>query len=51
MTNKECAEHLKRLKVGIVFMNTLVSNEVDKDTIDLEALDHAIRVLEEADNE
>lgn len=51
MTNKECVEHLKKLKVGIVFMNTLVSNEANKDTIDLETLDHAIKVLEEVDNE
>ncbi len=51
MTNKECVEHLKKLKVGIVFMNTLISDEADKDKIDLEALDHAIKVLGEAEKD
>lgn len=51
MTNKECAEHLKRLKIAIVFINSLTSNDADKDTIDLEALDHAIKVLEETGND
>ena len=45
MTNKEAIEALKKLKIGIEFMNSFISAE-DKDKIDLEALDHAIKALE-----
>lgn len=46
MTNKECVEHLKKLKIGIGFLNALIPDDADKDKIDLEALDFAIKALE-----
>ena len=46
MTNKECIEHLQRLKMGINIINALV-HDADKDKIDLEALDYAISKLKE----
>ncbi len=49
MTNKECVEHLKRFRFGIAFLNTIVLDEADKDKIDLEAIDHAIKALEDND--
>lgn len=44
MTNKECIEHLQRLKMGINIINALCP-DADKDHIDIEALDYAITVL------
>jgi len=44
MTNKECIEHLQRLKMGINIINAFCP-DADKDHIDIEALDYAIAVL------
>lgn len=44
MTNKECIEHLLRLKMGIHIINALCP-DANKDHIDIEALDYAIKVL------
>ena len=47
MTDKECIEHLQRLKMGINVINAFAPDE-DKDTIDIEAIDHAILKLKES---
>ena len=47
MTDKECIEHLQRLKMGINVINAFAPDE-DKDTIDIEAIDHAISKLKES---
>ncbi len=44
MTNKECIEHLQRLKMGINILNAFCP-DADRDMTDLEALDYAITVL------
>ena len=46
MTNEEAIEHLKKLKIGISFLNSMCG-EKDKDKVDIEALDVAIRALSE----
>lgn len=46
MDNKECIEHLQRLKMGINIINAFAPDE-DKDKIDIEALDYAISKLKE----
>ena len=46
MTNKECIEHLQRLKMGINIINAFVP-DTDKDNIDIEAIDYAIARLQE----
>lgn len=48
MTNKECIEHLQRLKMGINLLNSFISDK-DKDNIDIEALEYAIQKLREGD--
>lgn len=47
MTNKECAEHLERLKFGIFMLNALIpdSDKDSRDLVDIDALNHAIEVL------
>lgn len=50
MTDKECVEHLQRLKMGINIINAFVS-DADKDNIDIEAIDYAIARLQEKNNE
>lgn len=47
MTDKECIEHLQRLKMGINVINAFAPDE-DKDTIDIEAIDYAISRLKES---
>lgn len=44
MTNRECADRLEKLRMGISFINSVISDK-DKDTIDIEALNYAIAVL------
>ncbi len=44
MTNRECADHLEKLRVGISFINSIIPDK-DKDTIDIEALNYAIAAL------
>lgn len=46
MTDKECVEHLQRLKMGINILNSFIP-DADKDNIDIEAIDHAIARLQE----
>ena len=46
MTDKECIEHLERLKLGIKILNKFCSDE-DKDNIDIETIDYAISRLKE----
>ena len=46
MTNQECIEHLQRLKMGINILKAFAWNE-DKDLADIEAIDYAIKVLDE----
>lgn len=48
MTDKECVEHLQRLKMGINILNAFIP-DADKDNIDIEAIDHAIARLQEKD--
>lgn len=50
MTDKECIEHLQRLKMGINIINAFASDK-DKDLIDIEAIDYAISRLKENSNE
>lgn len=47
MTNKECIEHLQRLKMGISVLNSFIPDK-DKDNIDIEALEYAIQKLKES---
>lgn len=46
MTNQEAKETLERLKIGIQYINKMVPADV-ADEADLEALDIAIKVLED----
>ena len=48
MTNKECVEHLQRLKMVINLLNAFIA-DTDKDKIDIEALEYAIQKLKESD--
>ena len=53
MTNKECAEHLERLKFGISMINAIIPNS-DKDSrdlVDIDALNHAIKILRSNEND
>lgn len=47
MTNKECIEHLQKLKMGINLLNAFIA-DTDKDKIDIEALEYAIQKLKES---
>ena len=49
MTDKECIEHLERLKFGIKILNNFCSDD-DKDNIDIETIDYAISRLKGTNN-
>lgn len=53
MTNKECADHLERLKFGIFMMNALIpdSDKGSRDLVDIDALNHAIGVLRSSEDD
>ena len=50
MTNRECADILENLRVGISFINSVIP-KAERDTIDIEALNYAIAVLRKGEEE